>query len=108
MGTTVSRNGASGSENPFVEQVPGVCGGYPVIRNTRIPVSLLVELQRQGADVDELAVLYSQLSREQVQGALDYYAAQPDRVDEDIERNERAWAELVERNAPVQGTRWRD
>ena len=98
-----SRNGAGASEDPFVNEVPGVCGGYPVIRNTRIPVSLVVELNRQGADVDELASLYSHISRERFQGALDYYATHPERVDEDIERNERAWEEIIERNVHIQG-----
>ncbi len=36
---------------------------------------------------------YPYLSREQIQGALDYYAKYPIRVDEDIERNKRAYAE---------------
>ena len=94
---------ADTSGNPFVHEVPGVCGGYPVIRNTRIPVSLIVEFNRQGADVDELVALYPHISREQVQGALDYYAAHPARVDEDIERNERAWEEIIERNVHIQG-----
>lgn len=80
-------------EDPFVHEVPGVCGGYPVIRNTRIPVRVIVTFQRQGAEVDELVGMYPHISRERIQGALDYYAAHPARVDEDIERNERAFAE---------------
>jgi len=34
--------------------------------------------------------VFPQLSREQVQAALDYYGDHRARVDEDIERNERA------------------
>ena len=68
-----------------------------------MPVRVIVELQRQGADVDEIAALYPHLGKERIQGALDYYAASPSRVDEDIERNERAWEEIIERNVHIQG-----
>jgi hypothetical protein len=38
--------------------------------------------------------MYPHLTAEQVQGALDYYAAEPARVDEDIPRHAHALAEL--------------
>jgi uncharacterized protein (DUF433 family) len=90
-------------DDEHVHEVPGVCGGYPVIRRTRIPVRVIVEFHRQGADVDEIAAMYPHVGREQIQGALDYYAAHPARVDEDIARNERAWEEIIERNVHIQG-----
>jgi uncharacterized protein (DUF433 family) len=103
MKATARKDGRNTPDDPYVHEVPGVCGGYPVIRDSRIPVSLIVELNRQGADVDELAALYSHIGKERIQGALDYYAAHPARVDEDIERQERSWAEFIERNVEVQG-----
>lgn len=96
-------NGEPSHKQPYVHEVPGVCGGYPVIRNTRIMVSLIVELTRQGATVNELSQHYPHVGREAIQGALDYYAAHPARVDQDIERQERAWAEIIERNVAIQG-----
>ncbi len=70
-------------------------GGYPQVRGTRTPVRVIVNLYRQTNDLAEVAALLPHLTREQLQGALDYYAEFPDRVDEDIELNARAWAELT-------------
>jgi uncharacterized protein (DUF433 family) len=97
MAAHADRNGAGLTDAPFVEEVPGVWGGYPVIRNTRIGVSALVELQRQGATVEELAELYPHVGVDAIRGALDYYRRHPARVDADLERQERAWTEYVER-----------
>ena len=84
----------------FVTETPGVCGGYPCIANTRIPVRLIVEFFRETPDVAAILAIYPQLSREQVEGALAYYAAHPERVDQDIERNARALAEIQSRSVP--------
>ena len=106
MDTAPRRDGAGTAEHPHVAEYPGVCGGYPVIRNTRIPVWIVVELHRKHYTVDQLADLYPHIGKERIQGALDYYDKYPARVDEDIERNERAWAEIIERNVPIQGRPW--
>ena len=103
MDATTSQQHRSTPNDDYVHEVPGVCGGYPVIRSTRIPVRVVVEFHRQGADVDEIAAMYPHIIKERIQAALDYYAAHPARVDEDIERNERAWAEIIERNVHLQG-----
>ncbi len=103
--TIASRDGASATEDPYVAEYPGVCGGYPVLRNTRIPVRTIVGVHRRGVDVDELTELFG-IARERIQGALDYYASHPQRVDEDFETNRRASEELIERNAHLQGRPW--
>jgi uncharacterized protein (DUF433 family) len=87
-------------DHPYVEKTPGVGGGYPQVRGTRIPVRCLVLTYRHFQDFERSAGWYSTPTREQVRGALDYYAAHPDRVDEDIETNERAWQELIARPNP--------
>jgi uncharacterized protein (DUF433 family) len=76
--------------HPLIAELPGVNGGYPVVVPTRIAVRLIVEAFRETGDLNETIEAYPQLSREQVQAALDYYRDHPTRVDEDIERNERA------------------
>jgi uncharacterized protein (DUF433 family) len=76
--------------HPLVEECPGVNGGYPVVATTRIGVRLIVQAFCETGNLAETLEAYPQLSREQVQAALDYYRDYPDRVDEDIERNERA------------------
>lgn len=36
-----------------IQVTPGVCGGQPCIRNTRIPVWTLVAFRQQGTDDEE-------------------------------------------------------
>jgi len=83
----------------FVEETPGVGGGYPQVRGTRIPVRTIVAYHRDGYTPEQIQRIFAYLTCEQIQGALDYYAQSPERVDEDFERNARALAEL-------QGRRW--
>jgi hypothetical protein len=52
---------------------------------------------RSTNDFEGTAARYSYLPPEDVRGALDYYAVYPERVDEDIEREERIWAEYQAR-----------
>lgn len=79
----------------IIRETPGVSGGYPCIGNTRIAVRLIVEAYRAIGNIDRVAEHYDQLTRQQIEAALDYYREHPARVDEDIERNARAWAELT-------------
>ena len=74
----------------MIAELPGVNGGYPVVAPTRIAVRLIVEAFRETDDLDQTIEAFPQLSREQIQAALDYYRDHPARVDEDIARNERA------------------
>jgi uncharacterized protein (DUF433 family) len=84
------KNGTARPEHSHVAEYPGVCGGYPVIRETRIPVRLVVQYSRDGATFDEFAEMWPTVTAAQIRGALDYYASHPCRVDEDIERHVRA------------------
>jgi len=77
-----------------IRERPGVSGGYPVVGDTRIAVRLIVEAYRQVETLDDTVEAFPQLSREQVSAALDYYRANPGRVDEDIERNARTLSAL--------------
>jgi uncharacterized protein (DUF433 family) len=80
-------------DHPFVNEVPGINGGYPLIRGSRIPVRVVVEIIRSTHDFQKLLDMYPHIGRERLQGALEYYREHPERVDEDIERNARALAE---------------
>ncbi len=82
---------------PVIKETPGVCGGYPCIDDTRIPVRLIVEFFRDTHNLEHVVAMFPQLTREQVEAALAYYHEHPARVDEDIARNARAWAELQSR-----------
>ncbi len=72
----------------MITETPGVSGCYPCIAGTRIPVRSIVQLLRvYDGDVAKVADDLTQLMREQIDVALDYYRAHPARVDEDIARN---------------------
>ncbi|HET8626903.1 MAG TPA: DUF433 domain-containing protein [Thermomicrobiales bacterium] len=91
------------TEYPDIHETPGVCGGYPRIGDTRIPVRVIVEHARAGVDVAGILAMYPDLTREQVEDALAYYAQHPERVDEDIATNARALADL---RKPNHSARW--
>ncbi|MBI3965801.1 MAG: DUF433 domain-containing protein [Chloroflexi bacterium] len=84
-------------EHRYVHEVPGVNGGYPVVRGTRTPVRSIVEIFRQLDDFDRTAAYFSHLSPEQVRDALEYYIVHPERVDEDQRLNQAAWRRLTGR-----------
>ena len=56
----------------------GKCGGRPVIRGFRIPVSGVLELLSSGASIDEILADYPFLEREDVLAAIEYAAHQAD------------------------------
>jgi uncharacterized protein (DUF433 family) len=96
-----SRDGADRPDNTSINETPGVCGGYPCIGNTRIPVRVVVTAYRNLGSVARVAEAYPQLSAAQVEAALEYYRAHPVRVDEDIETDARAEEETVGRPWPA-------
>lgn len=92
--------GPSGTPHRLVTETPGVMGGYPVVRGTRVPVRAIVEAFQETNSLREVLDLYPQLSPEQIQDALAYYRAHPTRVDEDIATNRRAIARLQKQSWP--------
>ena len=77
-----------------VRETPGVCGGYPCVGNSRIPVSSLGLTYRALGDMDLVLEAYPSLAPDQIRGALAWYLDHPARVDEDIERNEQTLRDL--------------
>ncbi len=53
---------------------PGVCGGKPCIRGTRIWVSLVLDFLADGMTESDLLSEYSQLTHEDVLAAIAYGA----------------------------------
>lgn len=51
---------------------------------------LVVQYSQDGATVGELAEMWPTVTARQIEGALDYYARHPTRVDQDIERHAQA------------------
>ncbi len=55
-----------------VERHPKVCNGMPVIKGTRIPVSVILEQLAEGESWDDLLNGYPELTREDIQATLFY------------------------------------
>ena len=58
-----------------IELNPRVCNGKPVIKGTRIPVSVVLEQIAQGESWDELLQGYPELNKEDIKAALLYASA---------------------------------
>jgi uncharacterized protein (DUF433 family) len=57
-----------------VTVIPGVCGGRPCIRDTRIEIAVILDGLAEGLTFDDLIDHYPQLTREDIRAALAYAA----------------------------------
>jgi uncharacterized protein (DUF433 family) len=64
-----------------IELNPKVCNGKPVIKGTRIPVSVILEQIAEGETWDELLAGYPELKKEDIQAALLYARASLDHTE---------------------------
>ena len=64
-----------------IELNPKVCNGKPVIKGTRIPVSVILELIAEGETWDKLLAGYPELEKEDIQAALLYARESIDHTD---------------------------
>lgn len=58
-----------------IELDPKVCNGKPVIKGTRIPVSIVIDQVASGESWDNIIKGYPELSKEDIQAALLYASA---------------------------------
>jgi uncharacterized protein (DUF433 family) len=63
-------------EFPLIVANPGRLGGKPCIKDTRISVQILLELAADGANIEEILEGYPFLTKEAVNQALLFAAAQ--------------------------------
>jgi len=61
------------SQCPAVERIPGKVSGAWVLRDTRMPVSVIFENLEYGATIDEIIENYN-LTREEIQAVLEFAA----------------------------------
>ncbi len=58
-----------------IELDPRVCNGRPIIKGTRIPVSVILEQIAEDVTWDSLLAGYPELKKEDIQAALLYASA---------------------------------
>ncbi len=73
-----------------IEKTPGVMGGDACIRQTRIPIWLLISLRQQGASEADLLEDYSGLTASDLTNAWLYAEIYPDEIISAIQRQEAA------------------
>ncbi len=56
----------------WITSSPGVLGGKPVIRGTRISVAFVLKLLSAGWTMDQILQNYSHLTKEGILSALEY------------------------------------
>ena len=55
-----------------IEINPRVCNGKPVIRGTRIPVTVILDHLSDGSSLSDIRSLYPELTAEQIVAAIRY------------------------------------
>jgi uncharacterized protein (DUF433 family) len=64
-----------------IELNPRVCDGKPVIKGTRIPITVILEQIADGETWDALLAGYPELKKEDIQAALLYARASIDHTE---------------------------
>lgn len=59
----------------YISINPRVCNGKPVLKGTRIPLTVLLDQLADGCSCDDLMRKYPELTREQIRAALSYCGA---------------------------------
>ncbi|HEY7675811.1 MAG TPA: DUF433 domain-containing protein [Candidatus Methylomirabilis sp.] len=80
---------------------PGVCGGAPRVRGTRITVAHIAEVvEHLGVTPDDVVALYPSLDLGKVHAALSYYHDHRRAIEAEIRRAQRVEAGLRRRFPP--------
>ena len=66
-------------EFKWIEVNPEICGGKPVIRGTRIPVKLVLELLANGWTISDIKEEYD-LTEEQIKDAIRFASQVLERI----------------------------
>lgn len=61
-------------DHPLITRNPGIAGGTPIVKGTRITVEMLVDEFAAGRTIDQILRSYPHLTREQVEAAISYDA----------------------------------
>lgn len=75
------------TEHPYIIRVPGICGGRPIIRNSRISVRQVAQLYKAGDLVDEIIDAYPQLAPAAIYDAISYYLDHQVEIEQEIVGN---------------------
>ena len=75
------------TEHPHIVQVPGICGGRPTLKGTRISVRHIAHLYKAGDTVEEILQAYPYLQAAAVYDAISYYLDHQTAIEQEIADN---------------------
>jgi uncharacterized protein (DUF433 family) len=78
------------SEKVMIRRTPSVCGGRPRVRDTRIPVWLVVGLRTRGASDAEILNRCPDLTQADLDEVWSFYPAYREEIDRDVRARSRA------------------
>ncbi|OHD58971.1 MAG: hypothetical protein A2096_13715 [Spirochaetes bacterium GWF1_41_5] len=55
-----------------IEINPQICNGKPIIANTRIPVTIILDHLAAGKSIEDINNMYPELTKKQITDALNY------------------------------------
>jgi uncharacterized protein (DUF433 family) len=73
---------------PTIVATPGICGGNPRVRGTRVPVWVLERFRRRGDDLAAVLEDFPFLAESDVLAAWDYAEAHPTAIESQRRENE--------------------
>ena len=76
------------TDHPHITKVIGVCGGRPIIGNTRVSVQSIVGYYKLGLTVDDIIEALPHLTQAQVFDALSYYHDHQTDIEAEMRANE--------------------
>lgn len=86
-------------DHPYIERRRGVCGGRPVLKGSRFPVSSIVINYKRGLTPDEILQAFPDLPPAAVYDALSYYFEHQEELEQDIAELRRLSQEMEQRAA---------
>jgi type III restriction enzyme len=85
------------NNHPYVTTNKNICGGKPIIRNTRIPVWSLIQWYKTGMSIEEVIKEFPQLKPAQIHDTFSFYYDNQKEIEKQIIENEKEkyWQTLL-------------
>lgn len=75
------------TEHPHIVRTPGVVGGRPALRGSRISVWHIARYLRAGSDVLDIILTYPHLPPAAIYDAISYYLDHKNEIDREIDED---------------------
>ena len=75
------------TEHPHIVRVQGICGGQPIIKDSRLSVQHIAQMYKAGDTVDEILQAHPHVKAAAVYDALSYYLDHQAEIEREIAAN---------------------